>query len=176
MFPFSKNKAEATDTQASQKTTTSPAKASLLAEGLEIHGNVTGDGDLTLQGTVYGDIQCRKLIIGKTGCLHGRVIAQEVIIVGYVEGEVQAGFVHLSPEAEMIGNVYHEVLKVDPGAKLEGRYSRADMKQRKEKAVYSPSPKAKAMPTPKISASKGNNQAAALAAKNKHKHVKQASH
>lgn len=101
-------------------------KPSTVAEGLAITGDIRGEGDLRIDGRLDGSIACRNLTIGPSGAVFGRIKADAVIVEGRIEGEVEARAVTLRDSAHMLGDVHHEVISVDAGAVLEGRYSRRD--------------------------------------------------
>lgn len=133
----SKNKQPKTETPPVQ-----PKKAStmlsVVAEGIEIGGELNGAGDVQLDGSFTGTVKCHALTIGATGKLDGKVEAEQVTILGLLKGEIRAKKVRLKDSAQVIGDVYHDVLEVEAGAKIEGRYSRkmtVDSKQKPAKPV-----------------------------------------
>ncbi|RED54004.1 bactofilin family protein [Aestuariispira insulae] len=104
-----------------------PAKSdpgSVIAKGMQLAGEFSGDGDVLLQGQYNGSIRCRTLTIGETGRMEGKIRAQRVVVKGSVQGEIRAKQVVLHNTAHVTGDVYHEILEVAAGAKVEGRYSR----------------------------------------------------
>ena len=103
-----------------------PAKATYIAEGLVVTGDITGEGELNLDGTLRGNISCKRLVVGATGALHGEVTVDALIVDGSIYGSVKAKTVLLGATARVIGDVDHEVLEVHSGAEIEGRYSQAD--------------------------------------------------
>ncbi len=109
-------------------TTPTPKKAptmlSVIAEGIEIGGELQGAGDVQLDGGFTGTIKCHALTIGQTGKMDGKVEAEQVTILGYLKGEIRSKKVRLKNSAHVVGDVYHDVLEVEAGAKIEGRYSR----------------------------------------------------
>jgi cytoskeletal protein CcmA (bactofilin family) len=105
-----------------------PASRSHIAQGMTISGDIEGDIDLLLDGTLEGNLRCRSVTIGKSGKVHGRIVAQEAVVDGAVEGDIDAKTVRLNVTAEMIGDVRHEVIEVAAGARIEGNYSRRDAK------------------------------------------------
>lgn len=112
---------------------------SLIAPGMVLTGDLDGDGDVRLEGTLEGNLRCRAVTIGDQGTLKGTISAQEVVIEGRIEGDIRAKTVKLMPTAVMIGDVHHEILEVAAGAQVEGRYSRDGLKAAK-------TPKADAVP------------------------------
>lgn len=105
-----------------------PVQRSHIAEGMRVTGDIEGDIDLLLDGTLEGNLRCRSVTIGKTGTLHGRIVAQEVVVDGKVDGDIDAKSVRLNVTAEMLGDVRHDVIEVAAGARINGSYSRRDSK------------------------------------------------
>lgn len=98
---------------------------SVIARGLSLTGEMAGNGTVRLDGNYNGSITCDHLIIGESGHMDGTVKADSVLIQGSMAGEIRAKQVTLTKTASVTGNVFHHVLEVEAGAKVEGRYSRA---------------------------------------------------
>lgn len=109
-----------------------PARATYIAAGSIITGDLASDGELQLDGVLRGNVSCRRIVVGQSGELHGEVTADALIVDGGVFGAVKAKTVLLGASARMIGDVHHEVLEVRPGAEIEGRYSQSSMAERKD--------------------------------------------
>lgn len=107
---------------------------SVIAGDLKFIGDIEGDADLMVEGKVEGNIRCRNVTVGSTGEIRGRIDAQEVTVFGAVFGEMKAKIVRLMNSARMFGDVSHEILQVEPGAEVEGRYSRQAMIRDREAA------------------------------------------
>lgn len=116
------------------ETKKAPKTLSVIAEGIQIGGELKGAGDVQLDGNFTGQIKCNALTIGKTGHMDGIVEAEQVTILGSLKGEIRAKKVRLQHSAEVTGDVYHDVLEVAAGAKIEGRYSRKMAIEKKVKA------------------------------------------
>jgi len=43
---------------------------------------------LLFKSNVEGDIECKNLIIGKTGTIKGKIIAETIFVEGSIEGEI----------------------------------------------------------------------------------------
>jgi len=63
-----------------------------IGHSVRIHGEITGQEDLLLDGEMDGNIQLpgQRVTIGPTGRLHGQVHARELIIHGKLQGDVVA--------------------------------------------------------------------------------------
>ncbi len=94
-----------------------------IAQGMIFKGDVDGDIDILIDGKLEGNLRCRSVTIGETGELRGRIIAQEAVVNGRIEGTVDSKIVRLNRTATIIGDVRHEVIEVAAGARIEGNYS-----------------------------------------------------
>ena len=104
-----------------------PAKTdtgSIIAKGMRLTGEFAGEGNVLLEGQYNGTIRCQTLTIGKSGEMEGQVRADKVIIHGRFSGDIQAKQVVFHATAHVTGDVSHEILEVEAGAKVEGRYTR----------------------------------------------------
>ena len=104
------------------KMTAVPARAapSLVSADLKIRGNLNNPGEVHFDGTIEGNITCRRLIVGEKASITGDVKADEVVIRGKVTGQVKAHSVQLAKTAKVIGEIWHETLGIEAGAFLEG--------------------------------------------------------
>ena len=104
------------------KVTAVPARTapSLISADLKIRGNLNNPGEVHFDGTIEGDIICRKLIVGETASITGHVEANEVVIRGKVTGRVKAHSVQLAKTANVTGDIWHDTLVIEAGAFLEG--------------------------------------------------------
>lgn len=104
---------------------TSGTMPTVIAAGTVITGDLSGGADVQLDGVLNGNVDCTRLTIGTTGALHGEAKVEELVVLGEVRGEILARKVRLGPTAKVYGDVDHEILEVEAGAEVEGRYSRA---------------------------------------------------
>ena len=107
--------------------TTSPMRSqgakglSSFGAGLIIEGNITGAGDLVLEGTVHGDVKVSHLTVGESGNIEGKVEADTVEVRGRVVGSIKGTQVKLQATAYVEGDITHEQLAIDVGAYFQGR-------------------------------------------------------
>jgi len=105
-----------------------PAKrgSSFIAEGLIIHGNLSGEGDVRLSGKIQGEIILKKgsLIIEKSGFVNGNVSVNEVTIAGWVNGTVATTKkVEIAATGRVEGDVSAPEILVADGAHLSGKFN-----------------------------------------------------
>ncbi|NBB52999.1 cell shape determination protein CcmA [Rhizobium sp. CRIBSB] len=99
-----------------------PARGlSTLSSDLKFEGNVTGNGDLQIDGQVKGDVRVGRLIVGETGAIEGSISADYVEVRGRVVGAVSGKQVKLVSTAYVDGDITAEQLSIDIGAYFQGR-------------------------------------------------------
>ncbi len=117
---------------------TAPAeRTSTIAPGTTITGDLSGADHVRLEGILHGNVTCRQLTIGESGELCGEAEGDEVVVHGTLRGVIRAKRVTLGPSAKVYGDVDHEVLEVEAGAEVEGRYTRAMQNAKPEKGAGS---------------------------------------
>lgn len=94
---------------------------STLSADLTFEGNVSGAGDLQVDGTVKGDVRVGRLIVGETGAVEGGVSADYIEVRGRIVGGVNGKQVKLLSTAYVDGDITHEQLSIDVGAYFQGR-------------------------------------------------------
>lgn len=100
--------------------------ASLIANDLQIIGNIVSAGEVQFDGVVEGDVQARRLTIGKEGVVKGNVRAVELSVLGRVEGSLTGERVDLKAGCVVMGNIVHKSLSIESGAKFSGRVDQSD--------------------------------------------------
>ena len=94
---------------------------SLIAENVNLDGDLKSDGDVQLDGAVRGDLTVAHLTIGETGQVEGAISADAVEIRGRVAGTITAASVKLYSTARVDGDITHGQLAIEPGAHFAGR-------------------------------------------------------
>lgn len=108
--------APATSSAASRST-----NLSTLSGGVKYEGNISGGGELQVDGTLKGDIRVVRVVIGETGVVEGAVAADLVEVRGRVAGSIVGKTVKLYATARVEGDVTQEQLTVEQGAWFQGR-------------------------------------------------------
>ena len=94
-----------------------------LGPSLHIKGEISGNEDLTIDGTVEGLVQLdeRKLTVGATAKLTADIIAREVVVYGDLSGSVSArDRVEMKKEGSMVGDLTTARLVIEEGAYYKG--------------------------------------------------------
>ena len=107
-----------------------PVKAdgtpSIISANLHIVGNLKTEGEIQIDGLVDGDISGQKLTVGTDATVNGEIQADEVLVLGAVNGRIRARSVQLAKSAKVMGDILHELLAIEAGAHLEGHCKRVD--------------------------------------------------
>lgn len=93
---------------------------------MQVTGDIVSDGEVQIDGVLSGDIHCAKLTIGETGRINGSVVADDCLVHGEVVGQIKSDAVTLSRSSKVEGDVLHDMLAIEPGARLDGHCRRLD--------------------------------------------------
>ncbi len=94
---------------------------SFVGGDTRIMGDLSGAGEIRIDGEIGGDVVARSVTDGEGGVVEGSVFADTVHIGGAVMGRVEAVAVTIAATGRVVGTVTHNVLSVEPGAVIEGR-------------------------------------------------------
>jgi cytoskeletal protein CcmA (bactofilin family) len=94
-----------------------------LGSSLRVRGEITGTEDLVIDGSIEGSIQLDKgkLTIGPTAKVMAGIRARDVVVHGYVKGNVQAnGKIEIRKDGSVIGNLTTAQIMIEDGANFKG--------------------------------------------------------
>jgi len=97
---------------------------SIISADMTIRGDLTGAGDLQIEGKVYGRIDVGHLVLAEGGVVEGEIVAKAARLSGALTGTIHAGSVTLTATAKVQGDIHHDVLAIEAGAQLEGQCRR----------------------------------------------------
>lgn len=107
--------------------------SSLIAEGVEITGDVVFAGGIRIDGKVKGNVIGRQLdgqappllVLSDKGQIEGCVRCGDAVINGTVTGDLEvAHFLELQASAKVCGTIRYEQLQMDVGASVQGQLVR----------------------------------------------------
>ena len=98
---------------------------STLSAGVKYEGNISGAGDLQIEGSLKGDVRVARVVIGEGGSVEGTVHADVLDVRGRVAGAIVAKQVRLYATARVEGDITQEQLSVEQGAWFQGRCNQA---------------------------------------------------
>lgn len=105
--------------------------ASLIADNLEIVGDLLFSGGLRIDGRVQGNVLGKDgerslLVLSDKGSITGRVRAYDAVINGTIRGDVEVEhFLELQDNARVSGNISYQQLQMDCGAVVEGKLEKS---------------------------------------------------
>lgn len=94
----------------------------LIGKGTSFQGNIVATGTIRIDGEFNGDVKVKgDIVIGEEGKVEGTIDARNVLVGGYVKGNVAAvGKVDLAPTAKLFGDIKVKNLIVEDGAVFKG--------------------------------------------------------
>ena len=94
----------------------------LLGSGTEIIGDIRSQGDIRIDGSLNGTINCTgKVVIGNTGRVDGELICQNADISGEVKARIKVSeLLSLKATAVVSGDIITNKLAIEPGAVFTG--------------------------------------------------------
>ena len=98
---------------------------STLSAGVKYEGNISGAGDLQIEGSLKGDVRVARVTIGEGGSVEGTVHADVLDVRGRVSGGIVAKQVRLYATSRVEGDITQEQLSVEQGAWFQGRCNQA---------------------------------------------------
>lgn len=101
-------------------------RTTMIAAGTEIHGDISFDGGLLIEGVVHGNVNAKPgaeslLRIAEGGEVYGDISAPHIVINGRVCGDVHSSeHVELAAKAIVNGNVNYNLIEMIMGAEVNG--------------------------------------------------------
>jgi cytoskeletal protein CcmA (bactofilin family) len=130
--------------------------SSLIAEGVEITGDLVFSGGLRIDGCVRGQLLGRTLdgapppllVLSDRGRIEGSVRCGHAVINGTIEGDIEVEqFVELQAGARITGTIRYRQMQMDLGAIVQGRMERHDDAAQAAPAAAVVDPKVVSLPT-----------------------------
>jgi cytoskeletal protein CcmA (bactofilin family) len=102
---------------------TSSGATARLGQSLHFKGEISGNEDLHLDGSVEGliHLEDRKLVIGASAKVTADVIAREVVVYGNVKGNLQArDRIEIKKDGSVVGDLTTARIMIEDGAYFKG--------------------------------------------------------
>ena len=104
-----------------------PNSALIIGEGATINGTIKENNEISIQGSVEGDIECKDLMVGKSGTLKGKIKTDSLSVEGNIEGELAVkGLLKLMSNGTISGKIAYGSLQIHEGGKLMGELDYKD--------------------------------------------------
>ena len=99
----------------------------IIGEGSNIKGEIKEENAITIQGNVEGDIECKELLIGKTGTVKGKIKTDTLNIEGSAEGEINVReLLKLMSSSYVSGKINYGSIQINEGGKIIGEFEFKD--------------------------------------------------
>ena len=109
--------------ESSYPVTSSERATARLGQSLHFKGEISGNEDLHLDGSVEGliHLEDRKLVIGASAKVTADVIAREVVVYGNVKGNLQArDRIEIKKDGSVVGDLTTARIMIEDGAYFKG--------------------------------------------------------
>jgi cytoskeletal protein CcmA (bactofilin family) len=109
--------------------------STLVAEGVEITGNVAFTGGMRIDGCIQGDVTGKEadadvpslLVLSAKGHIEGSIRCGDAVINGTVVGDLDVEHrLELQSEARVTGTIRYRQLQMDVGASVQGHLQRVE--------------------------------------------------
>ena len=121
------------DTHTEIQSNINTASSLMIGEGVTITGTIKADNEVTIQGTIDGDVDCHTLIVSKTGNIKGNVKTEIMHVEGIVEGEININdLLHIKSDGSVTGKVFYGNIQIKEGGKLIGEINFRDKNYKQE--------------------------------------------
>jgi cytoskeletal protein CcmA (bactofilin family) len=94
-----------------------------LGASLHVKGEITGNEDLAIDGSVEGlvHLEDRKLTVGASARLTADIIAREVVVYGNVKGNLRArDRIEIKKDGSVVGDLTTARIMIEDGAYFKG--------------------------------------------------------
>ncbi len=109
--------------EAGRPATTTGAALARVGPSLHIKGEISGNEDLELHGTVEGTVTLeeRKLTVGPTAKVTADLSAREIVIYGSVKGNLRArDRIEIKKDGSVVGDLSTARIMIEDGAYFKG--------------------------------------------------------
>ena len=105
----------------------------MIGEGVYIVGSIKANDEVTIQGTVEGDIECLTLNVSKNGNIKGKIKSDTLIVEGIVDGDIDINkMINIKSDGTVSGKIYYGNLQINDGGKLIGEINHRDQNIKQE--------------------------------------------
>jgi len=119
----------AVDRCADFKTRANKVQHSIFSADTTLTGDLKTEGDITIEGTIDGNIQCRCLTLSGEPVIKGSAKAETAIVSGTFKGDIRAKKVILTKTAKMQGGIFNKTLEIHLGADFQGEVGRLESEE-----------------------------------------------
>lgn len=105
-----------------------PQVINLIAIGTKINGDLVSDGDIRIDGELFGNLDTKgRLVIGASGRIEGDIRCKSCEIAGTQQGKLFISeLLSLKASSNVTGNIVTGKLSIEPGAFFAGTCTMGD--------------------------------------------------
>lgn len=106
-----------------------------LIPGTIIKGDIFTEGNIKIDGKLFGNIETKgRIVIGDTGLVEGEIKCDNAQISGTIKGEIICSdLLSLKATAKFSGNIITSKLSIEPGAQFSGTCKMPDSSNEENK-------------------------------------------
>jgi len=97
---------------------------SVIAKNSTINGNLNSSGTIEIEGSVYGEINTKTLIIRQSGFFQGKIVAEDIYIQGKFEGNIIVKKISITQTANVNGEISYQTMSVQDGACIDAVFKK----------------------------------------------------
>jgi cytoskeletal protein CcmA (bactofilin family) len=98
----------------------------VIGPDLTVNGNLQSKGEVHIEGTIQGDTNASRVVVGSSARITGGIIADDVVVKGTVMGSIRGNRVTLESSSKVEGDIFHQSLAIEQGAFFEGKSRRSE--------------------------------------------------
>jgi cytoskeletal protein CcmA (bactofilin family) len=132
-----------------------------IGKAVKVVGQIFSKEDLFVDGDLEGTVEAmeHKLTIGPNGTVHAGVKAREVVVLGTIQGDVEAtDKIEIRKDAKLVGNIKTARIIIEDGAYFKGSIDIVKPEPARGAAKPQAAPAAASAPQP-VHAAAGSNEA-----------------
>lgn len=94
----------------------------IVGEGVEITGKVDVPGSLEVHGKIVGEVRAGMIMVGATGRIEGRMVAEELELHGYASDFLSVSRrLAVRSTATVVGTISYRTIEIEGGASIRGK-------------------------------------------------------
>lgn len=102
----------------------------IIGAGCNLTGDIKTDHSVQIHGHVTGDIVAETVVIGRGGCVVGKITANSLFLHGKLEGPATVDIANVFSHAEMVGTLSYRTLNITANTGLECKLAKRKDKEK----------------------------------------------
>jgi len=113
------------DLMAPESIATMSIKPSVISEGFTINGDIKSEGQLTVDGTIIGEISVDSLIVGVSGSVGGVINAKIINVKGSLSGKIHCHEIIVGGRSIVDGELTYSAITIQRGGLVKGNVNKS---------------------------------------------------